>query len=218
MPDTVDVVILTRDASTLSPEVEQGIRLQTDVRCHLYRVIGRPKSEDSSRWETIARARNSAKQMGTSRWLMFLDDDVILPARCLSTMLHELMQQPLYGAIAADYLGESRRNGASHVSMGATLFRRETLNRIRFRSEAGRCECQCCCDDLRRQGIGIKYSVTARAKHHLINSTSAGRHSPGDERTPSNPNGVVLAAFRDGPVVCSTHVTSRSSEIGFSHH
>jgi hypothetical protein len=49
--------------------------------------------------------------------------------------------------------------------MGATLFRREALDRIEFRWETNRCECQCCCDDLRKLGIEIAYSRTARATH-----------------------------------------------------
>ena len=44
-----------------------------------------------------------------------------------------------------------------HVGMAATLFRRERLERLTFRWEPGKCECRCCCDDLRRAGFGIGY-------------------------------------------------------------
>src|SRR5262249_11374533 len=61
-----------------------------------------------------------------------------------------------------------------HVTMGATLFRRSALNLIRFRWEPGRCECQCCCDDLRRHALGIKYAQGVRARHHRVRPAGGG--------------------------------------------
>jgi hypothetical protein len=80
--------------------------------------------------------------------------------------------------------------------MGATLFRRPALNRIRFRWIRDRCECQCCCDDLRRQGIGIRYAPEARAWHLQISKEpvpeeSQTRHSAGGPVLP----GRLLTAF-----------------------
>jgi hypothetical protein len=104
---------------------------------------------------------------GNARWLMFLDDDVVLEPHCVATLVGELIRRTLYGALAADYLAE-RCEGqiARHVAMGATLFRREALEQIRFTWRARKCECQCCCDDLRRRHWGIDYCPTATA-HHL---------------------------------------------------
>jgi hypothetical protein len=58
-----------------------------------------------------------------------------------------------------------RLTNSPHVAMAATLFRRHVLARIRFRWKAGRCECQCCCDDLRAMGLGITYLPAAKARH-----------------------------------------------------
>jgi hypothetical protein len=165
----VDVVILSRDHSPLSSEVQRGIDAQIGVRLTLHRVIGTPLSSDACRWETIARARNAGKSRGRSPWLMFLDDDVRLAPDAIDRLRRGLLTNPLFGALAADYLGEADGNRSTpHVAMGATLFRRSALNRIRFRWSNERCECQCCCDDLRRQGIGIRYASEARAWHLTI--------------------------------------------------
>jgi hypothetical protein len=162
----IDLVVLTRDDFPLSPEVRYGIARQTDVRLTVHRIVGRRSDRDRNRWSAIARARNEGKRRGTSAWLMFLDDDVVLAPHCVRVLWDGLRAQPDYAALAADYLNESHGQVAcSHVAMGATLFRRAALDRIEFRWLSGKCECLCCCHDLRRQRMGIGYLPEARARH-----------------------------------------------------
>ena len=195
----VDIVILSRDDSPLPAEVRAGLEAQRGVRLIVHRVIGTPLPSDACRWATIARARNAGKSLGRSPWLMFLDDDVRLAPDAVDRLRRGLLANPLFGALAADYLGEAvGSHSTPHVAMGATLFRRSALSRIRFRWTQDRCECQCCCDDLRRQGIGIRYAPEARAWHLPIRKehpTTEGeaRHSaPADMPAPP---GRILAAF-----------------------
>jgi hypothetical protein len=97
---------------------------------------------------------------------MFLDDDVALEPNCVSTLIRELRRRPAYGALGADYLRQFQSSRiAPHVSMGATVFRREALDQIFFAWRENRCECQICCDDLRRLGWGIDYFSPANARH-----------------------------------------------------
>ena len=77
----VDLVVLTRTSELLHRDVERGISSQHDVQIMLHRVVGRARSYDRCRWETISRARNEGKQCGAAPWLMFLDDDVVLAPR-----------------------------------------------------------------------------------------------------------------------------------------
>lgn len=161
----VDVILLSRDAGPLRPPVQAALRSQQGVRLTVHRVIGSPVPTDANRWQTIANARNSGKTAGRSPWVMFLDDDVVPDAYCVRRLLDGLQDRPAYGALAADYLGESGGNVRGHVGMGATLFRRGVLARLQFRWRTDRCECQCCCDDLRAMGIGIAYLPEARARH-----------------------------------------------------
>jgi hypothetical protein len=162
----VDLIILTRHDGPLNHEVESAFSEQRGVRLIVHRVAGAAHASDRSRVDAIARARNEGKLLGNSRWLMFLDDDVVLEPSCIATLVNELDNRPAFAALAADYLGE-RRFGefAHHVSMGATLFRREALPQVHFRWTDGECECQCCCDDLRRRHWGIDYCATAFARH-----------------------------------------------------
>lgn len=162
----VDLIVLTRGAGPLHPEVVRGLRNQHSVQAAVHLVVGQAQPNDSCRWETIARARNEGKLQGHAPWLMFVDDDVVLEPRCVSTLGDELSRRPVFAALAADYLGDHQTGEiASHVSMGATLFRREALDEVQFRWCEQRCECQCCCDDLRRLQWAIDYCPAAKARH-----------------------------------------------------
>jgi hypothetical protein len=202
MAPDIDLVVLSRDKSALAGEVDRGIAAQTDSRLTIHRVIGRARPSDANRWTTIARARNEGKSQGHSEWVMFLDDDVALSPGCVRRLWEDLQRRPAYGALAADYLGQSNFvEKARHVSMGATLFRRAALRDIHFRWRPGRCECQCCCDDLRRNGYGIDYLPAARARHLEIDDPErcaerAISHGPAGEHAPAIGRSVQPALDR----------------------
>jgi hypothetical protein len=193
----VDVVVLTRNSSAIRVEVENAIAQQVGVRLKLYRVVGDARPDDSCRWESIARARNQAKRLGFAPFLMFVDDDVVLERNCIAGLWSELVRRPEFAALAADYLGESQPDTLSgHVAMGATLFRRAALERISFRWESGKCECQCCCEDLRSLGYQIEYLSTTRADHRKRRSDSTEqRHGASPIAPVPSTEGRILAAF-----------------------
>jgi hypothetical protein len=187
----VDVVVLTPDGRPPPQRVRSAIEAQTgrdlDLSLRLHVVAGTRRPGDPNRWATIARARNAAKRLGTASLVMFVDDDVILGRGCVVRLVKALRTRPGYAALGADYLDESpdwsHPDGIApigHVAMGATLFRREVLAFLDFRWAPGRCECRCCCDDLRRAGLGIGYLRGALARHEPRRGAGA-RHGARDE-------------------------------------
>ena len=136
---------------------------------------------------------------------MFVDDDVMLGPDCVATLLHALETRLDFAALAADYNNEMKPGRGNwdyppHVGMGATLFRRERLEKLEFRWEDKKCECQCCCDDLRQAGYAIGYLPGAIAWHKREPSngrsvaTSEGARSGESPKKPAR----ILAAFDRG--------------------
>ena len=208
LPVEVDLVLLTRDQSPPRDDVWAGIQSQRGVRLRVHRNIGTRAPGDPNRYETIARARNSGRRLGSSPWVMLLDDDVVLGPDCVAGLLEGLRSRPEFAAIAADCDGQM--NGGwehwdypRHVGMASVLFRRKYLEAITFRWEPGECECRCCCMDLRREGFGIGYLPGAEARHRPIPRREpttdaildATRRDPGCDANSPTPAGRVLAAF-----------------------
>ena len=202
----VDLVLLSRDLGPPRDDVRRAIDAQAGVRLRVHRVAGPARPGDANRWETIARARNEAKRRGSTPWVMFVDDDVVLAPDCVATLLASLQSRPSFAAMAADYNGEMAVDGGpwawdrpSHVGMGAVLFRRGRLNPVVFRWEPGHCECACCVADLRRAGHSIGYHPRARAWHRKHSASPPGTDAraarpPAVDGGPA-PSGRVLAAF-----------------------
>lgn len=178
----VDLLFLSRDLSPPREDVRRGVEAQTGIRLLVHRVTGPPRPQDPNRWATIVRARNQGKRLGTSPWVMCLDDDVVLGPKCVARLLEGLLSRPGFAALGADSAGEmaggwQNWSYPAHVGMAAVLFRRERLAELTFRWEPGRCECLCCCDDLRRTGQGIGYLAGAQAWHRPIPGPATGRSS-----------------------------------------
>ncbi len=160
--NVVDLIFLSRDLSPPRADVGRGIDLQGGVSIRMHRVVGDPRPGDPNRWETIARARNDGKRLGSSPWVMYLDDDVVLGPGCVARLVEGLRRGRASRRCGADCAGEmngglSNWDYPPHVGMASTLFRRERLATVNFRWEPGKCECRCCCDDLRKSGFGIGY-------------------------------------------------------------
>jgi hypothetical protein len=211
----VDLLLLSRDLSEPRRDVQKAIESQACVALRLHRVVGTRLPDDASRFATIARARNSGKRLGTTPWVMFLDDDVVLGSDCVARLVEGLKERPGFAALAADCAGEMSRGWdhwdyPRHVGMASTLFRRRHLDRLTFRWEPEKCECRCCCEDLRRAGLGIGYLKEAKAWHRPLRrekpdtTVQAGvpgagprtnQDQSGAPTTTATPPGRILAAF-----------------------
>ena len=148
-------------------DVARGLEGQRGVELRVHRVTGTARPGDPNRWETIARARNEGRRLGSSPWVMYLDDDVVLGPDCVARLVEGLSRRPGFAALGADCAGEMASglwnwDYPPHVGMASTLFRRDRLASLRFRWEPGKCECRCCCDDLRRDGSRHRLSAGRR--------------------------------------------------------
>jgi hypothetical protein len=162
----VDVLTVLGPGRAIHERVLSALKNQGDVILKHHVVDGGPPLPGEGRIDAIARARNRAKRFGDAPYVMFLDDDVVLPARAIEELVYTLFFNPQYAAIGIDYQGLNQPSpGAIHVAMGAVMFMRSILERINFRTEPNVCECYCCCQDIRRMGYLIDYLPGVRAEH-----------------------------------------------------
>ena len=159
----VDVLTPLAPGETVHPRVLEALRDQGRVAVRHHLVEGRPLRGES-RVDTIARARNRAKGYGGAHYAVFLDRDVVLPPGGLEKLVLGLIFNPHHAAFAIDYQC-SEPAPASHVAMGSMMLVRPVLEQLHFRAEPGRCECACCCADLRRMGYAVDYLPRLRAEH-----------------------------------------------------
>jgi hypothetical protein len=186
----IDLLFLSRDLSPPRQDVWQSIQGQQGVSIRVIRITGPVRPGDRHSWETIARARNEGKRLASTDFVMLVDDDVVLDRHCVSRLAEGLSRRPAFAALAADSTavmleGWDHWDYPRHVGMAAVLFRRERLEAVNFRWEPSKCECQCCCDDLRRTGYAIGYMPGAIAWHRPLRRAAAPACAPLSSRSVS---------------------------------
>ena len=162
----VDVLTVLGPGRKIHKDVLFALDDQSDVTLKHYILDGEPPLYGEGRIEAIARSRNRAKNLGTAHYVMFLDDDVVLPNDGIKDLAYALFFNQNYAAIGIDYQNiPNQPFGRAHVAMGAVMFLRPILEQIYFRTEPNKCECLCCCEDIRQMGYLIDYLPGVQAKH-----------------------------------------------------
>ena len=162
----MDVLTVLGPGREILEPVLAALENQGGIELKHYVIDGPPRLPGESRVSAIARARNQAKWHGDAHYVMFLDDDIVLPERGIEKLVYALVFNPRYAAVGIDYQNLHQPSPWDvHVGMGAVMFTRPILERIHFREEPDRCECSCCCEDIRKMGYLIDYLPDMRAKH-----------------------------------------------------
>ncbi len=162
----VDVLTVLGPGMSVHDRVLSALKNQGDVNLKHYIVEGQALLPGEDRITAIAKARNCAKELGDSHYAMFLDYDVVLPPSGIEKLVYALILNPYYAAIGIDYQNIFQPSVLNiHVAMGSVLFIRPILQKIVFRTEPGKCECYCCCEDIRQMGYLIGYLPDLRAEH-----------------------------------------------------
>jgi len=162
----VDILTVLGVGRKIQEPVLEALKIQGEVQLKHYIVEDTFHQPNEDRIQAIAQVRNRAKKMGNAHYVMFLDDDVVLPPKGIEKLVYAIFFNPHYAAIGIDYQGHSQPSPwTNHVAMGAVMFVRPILERIHFRTEPNRCECDCCCEDIRRMGYLIDYLPGIKAKH-----------------------------------------------------
>ncbi len=162
----VDVLTVLGPRMSIYDRVLSALKVQGNVNLRHYIFEGKAPLPGEDRITAIAKARNCAKEIGDSHYAMFLDYDVVLPPLGIEKLVYALIFNPHYAAIGIDYQNIDQSSFPYiHVAMGSVLFIRPILQQIVFRTEPGKCECYCCCEDIWRMGYLIGYLPDLKAEH-----------------------------------------------------
>lgn len=168
----LDIVMPIQEGRFIPQEVLSGI-LHQGVPSRLW-VSTRFSNRD------YADARNQVKQFGKSKFVLMLDNDIVLPPDSLKRMVDFLDSRPDFGAIGLckhkrfTYSTDEAWLRPAHVDMSCVLFRLEVLQQITFVDHAnaarlGRkvfgCECAGVCHDMKRMGLGIGFLPRVYVDH-----------------------------------------------------
>ena len=117
------------------------------------------------KFQTLARARNRLKHLGTAELVLFLDNHIILPAGAVKAMVDTLQANPDQAAVGLACRSGHLKPNPPHVGLSCLLIRRSDLDEITFRATPTVCECRFMCMDLRRRGRRIDYLPGWTAEH-----------------------------------------------------
>ena len=164
----VDVIMIIGANRIAKREVleslnEQGIPFNFYVQRDTLRL--------SSKIENIVHTRNIAKHLGNSPFVMWVDDDMVLPKEGIKLCLQFLLSHPNFGAVGINGQKPVTFNPfRNHIGMASILVYRNLLDEItfRFERETKWCECMCFCDDLRKKNFLVDYLPGLRATHLTI--------------------------------------------------
>ena len=109
----------------------------------------------------IAHCRYMASQKINTKYIMFVDSDVLLPPFIVSRLVKEMDNLKL-GMIGIRY-----EPNANHVKMGATLIRLEDAKNSKWQAHP-KCECSHLKDELVDRGLEVKYHDEFQATHLRI--------------------------------------------------
>ncbi|MBN2326338.1 MAG: hypothetical protein JXR73_04225 [Candidatus Omnitrophica bacterium] len=163
--ETIDIVMPIEDGRHIPQAVLESIIFQNlPFRLWITTQFNQRRISD---------ARNHVKQYAISYRVLMLDNDIILPHNALKKMNQFLDEQPHFAAIA---LSKNRKFHVddpviveSHVDMSCVLFRRNILNKLKFRDtrfeENPCCQCIFMCEDIRALGFEIGFLNHYYARH-----------------------------------------------------
>ena len=110
----------------------------------------------------IAHCRYMASQKIKTKYIMFVDSDVLLPPFIMARLVKDMEGDPKIGMIGIRY-----EPNAKHVKMGSTIIKTELAKVAVWRGHP-KCECLHLKDELEDKGLVVKYHNEFQATHLRI--------------------------------------------------
>ncbi len=115
------------------------------------------QSVDMKRTKNIPLMRYKLSQETDTEFIMFLDDDVVIPPHSIEKMIEDFKTD-------TGMLGMCYEPYVDHVQMGATIMRTDIAKKINWKIDED-CECKNCAKDLIDMGLKVEKFTKTNARH-----------------------------------------------------
>lgn len=112
--------------------------------------------------QNLDMVRHRFCELVKTKYLMFIDSDVLIPPYCIISMLDHLERHPMLGMLALKVDPK-----ANHVQLGASILRNELLANLEWRRTDTECQCRCVAKHILIQGFDVKDFLDTQARHLL---------------------------------------------------
>lgn len=106
--------------------------------------------------------RHKLCQLVKTKYLMFIDSDVLIPPYCIKPMLKVMEKRKDLGMLGLKYDVNTR-----HVKIGATILRTELVKDLKWKRTETECQCLCCAKELLIRGFKVEHYDKTQARHLL---------------------------------------------------
>jgi glycosyltransferase involved in cell wall biosynthesis len=106
--------------------------------------------------------RHKLVELVKTKYMMFIDSDVLLPPYVIRPMLEVMNKRPDVGMLGLKY-----DVNTNHVKLGATILRTKPVKDLVWRRTDTECQCNCCAKHLLLKGFKVEHYQEQLARHLL---------------------------------------------------
>ncbi len=113
-----------------------------------------------TRFQNLDMVRHKLCQLVDTKYIMFIDSDVLIPPYCIKPMLEKLEHDNRIGMLGLKY-----DVNATHVKLGASIIRTELIKDLKWKRTDDECQCLCAAKEILVRGYLVQHYTKDLARH-----------------------------------------------------
>lgn len=115
-----------------------------------------------TRNQNLDMVRHKLCEMVDTKYIMFLDSDVLIPPHSIKPMLQQLEHDNRIGMIGLKY-----DYNTTHVKLGASIIRTKLIKDLKWKRTDDECQCLCAAKEILIRGYTVQHYTKTLARHLL---------------------------------------------------
>ncbi len=113
-----------------------------------------------TKFQNLDLVRHKLCDMVSTRYIMFIDSDVLIPPYSIGPMLEQLEHDNRIGMLGLKY-----DVNTNHVKLGATILRTELVKNLKWKRTDDECQCLCAAKEVLVKGFTVQHYTKTSARH-----------------------------------------------------